>query len=117
MTEKRKKIDTIEQENNQQLEVKEKSLLYCITLNNDELNLDVSNSQQVDNVDEQFHLVQVMSRKTTNVEKKDNYELEVLVCSLEAFKKFRHYLLGIPFKIVTDCQAFVKTIAERIQCR
>ena len=30
------------------------------------------------NVDGQFHLVHVMSRKTTDVEKKDNYELEVL---------------------------------------
>lgn len=54
-----------------------------------------------------------MSRKTTDAErKKHSYELEVLAI-VEALKKFRHYLLGIPFKIVTDCQAFTKTMSKK----
>lgn len=54
-----------------------------------------------------------MSRKTTDAEKKySSYELEALAI-IEALKKFRIYLLGIPFKIVTDCAAFQKTMDKR----
>jgi len=54
-----------------------------------------------------------MSKKTTDTEKKGHsYELEVLGI-VEALKKFRHYLLGIPFKIVTGCQAFTRTMDRK----
>jgi len=51
-----------------------------------------------------------MSRKTTDAEKKyHSYELEALAI-MTAVKKFRIYLLGIKFKIITDCSAFQKTL-------
>lgn len=53
-----------------------------------------------------------MSRKTTDAQKKyHSYELEALAV-MEAVKKFRVYLLGIKFKIVTDCSAFQKTLSK-----
>lgn len=63
--------------------------------------------------DSHFHPTYFMSRKTSDAEKKySSYELEVLAV-IEALKKFRVYLLGIPFKIVTDCAAFQKTMEKR----
>lgn len=54
-----------------------------------------------------------MSRKTTAAEEKYNsYELEVLAV-IEAVKKFRVYLLGQPFKIITDCSAFEMTMRKK----
>lgn len=53
------------------------------------------------------------SRQTTLEERHlHSYELETLaiVCSL---KKFRVYLLGIEFKIVTDCNALRTTLTKR----
>ncbi|GFY68698.1 transposon Ty3-I Gag-Pol polyprotein [Trichonephila inaurata madagascariensis] len=51
-----------------------------------------------------------MSKKTNTAEEKyDSYELEVLAI-IDALKKFRVYLLGQQFKIVTDCSAFQKTM-------
>lgn len=53
------------------------------------------------------------SRQTTPEERHlHSYELETLaiVCSL---KKFRVYLLGIEFKIVTDCNALRTTLTKR----
>jgi transposase InsO family protein len=65
---------------------------------------------QVDPEDDKLHPVYYMSRKTTDAEKNySSYELEVLAV-IEAVKKFRIYLLGQKFKIVTDCQAFLGTI-------
>ncbi|GFT80518.1 retrovirus-related Pol polyprotein from transposon 17.6 [Trichonephila clavipes] len=50
-----------------------------------------------------------MSKNTNTAEEKyDSYELEVLAI-INALKKFRVYLLGQHFKIVTDCSAFQKT--------
>ncbi|GFV56950.1 retrovirus-related Pol polyprotein from transposon 17.6 [Trichonephila clavipes] len=53
-------------------------------------------------------------KKKTNTaeEKYDSYELEVLAI-INALKKFRVYLLGQPFKIVTDCSAFQKTMQKK----
>lgn len=51
-----------------------------------------------------------MSRKTTDAEKR-SYELEALAI-IEAVKKFRVYLLGIRFKIITDCSAFKKMLSK-----
>ena len=42
----------------------------------------------------------------------NSYELEVLAV-IEAVKKFRVYLHGMKFKIVTDCAAFSQTMKKR----
>ncbi|GFW94749.1 transposon Tf2-6 polyprotein [Trichonephila clavipes] len=64
-------------------------------------------------VDGKLHLVQYMSQKTTPAEEKySSYELEVLAV-VNALKKFRTYLLGNHFKIITDCSAFQKTMDKK----
>lgn len=68
---------------------------------------------QRDNDDQQMHPVHYMSLKTSPMEEKyDSYMLEVLAI-MKALEKFRVYLLGIQFKIVTDCEAFTKTLAKK----
>ncbi|GFX00613.1 retrovirus-related Pol polyprotein from transposon 17.6 [Trichonephila clavipes] len=63
--------------------------------------------------DEKLHPVYYMSKKTNTAEEKyDSYELEVLAI-INALKKFRVYLLGQPFKIVTDCSAFQKIMQKK----
>jgi len=47
----------------------------------------------------------VSGRTTPAKERYTSYELEVLTI-IKSLKKLRVYLLGISFKIVTDCQAF-----------
>lgn len=60
-----------------------------------------------------LHPVYFMSKKTTPAERNySSYELEVLAI-VEALKKFRVYLLGTPFKVVTDCSAFEKTMQKK----
>ncbi|GFW43523.1 retrovirus-related Pol polyprotein from transposon 17.6 [Trichonephila clavipes] len=62
-----------------------------------------------------FHPLSIhyFSRKTTvQQEKYSSYELEVLAI-IEALKKFRSYLLGTEFKIITDCNAFQKTMHKK----
>lgn len=51
-------------------------------------------------------------KKTSQQEKLSSYELEVLVV-VEALKEFRNYLLGSKIKIVTDCDAFQKTMFKK----
>ncbi|GFV79579.1 hypothetical protein TNCV_2929631 [Trichonephila clavipes] len=64
--------------------------------------------------DGKLHPVQYMSQKTTPAEEKySSYELEVLAV-VNALKKFRTYLLGNHFKIITDCSAFQKTMDKKI---
>lgn len=61
-----------------------------------------------------FHLVYYLSHKTTEAEKKwCSYELEILAI-IKAIKKFRVYLLGNKFKIITDCPAFQRTSKENL---
>ncbi|XP_076382074.1 uncharacterized protein LOC143260475 [Megalopta genalis] len=62
-------------------------------------------------VDEKhFHPVYFMSRKTSDAERNyHSYELEILAV-IKAVQKFRIYLLGIKFKLVTDCDALRKTL-------
>ncbi|KAH8303935.1 hypothetical protein KR044_000182, partial [Drosophila immigrans] len=56
--------------------------------------------------DGKLHPVHFWSKKASEAEsKKHSYCLEVKAAYL-ALKKFRHYLLGIRFKLVTDCAAF-----------
>lgn len=63
--------------------------------------------------DGMLHPVYFMSRKTTPTEQNyDSYQLEVMAIVV-ALKKFRVYLLGIPFKIVTDCSAFEMTMRKK----
>lgn len=65
---------------------------------------------QKDTPKDSFNLVYYMSRKTTEAEQKLHlYELEILAI-INALKKFRVYFQGIRFKIVTDCDAFRKTL-------
>lgn len=61
----------------------------------------------------ELHPIHYFSRKTNDAEKKySSYELEALAI-IEGVKKFRHYLYGKTFKIVTDCQAFQKTLHKK----
>ncbi|GFW01556.1 retrovirus-related Pol polyprotein from transposon 17.6 [Trichonephila clavipes] len=63
--------------------------------------------------DRKLHPVQYVSQKTTPAEEKySSYELEVLAV-VNALKKFRTYLLGNHFKIITDCSAFQKTMDKK----
>lgn len=63
--------------------------------------------------DGKLHSVQFcISRKTTDPERKySRYELEILAV-IEALKKFREYLLGLQFKIVTGYSAVAKTLEK-----
>ncbi|GFY21707.1 transposon Tf2-11 polyprotein [Trichonephila clavipes] len=63
-----------------------------------------------------FHPLSIhyFSRKTTvQQEKYSSYELEVLAIIEAMEKKFRSYLLGTIFKIITDCGAFQKTMHKK----
>ncbi|GBL80178.1 Transposon Tf2-9 polyprotein [Araneus ventricosus] len=66
--------------------------------------------------DNKFHSVYYMSRKTSETESKyTSFQLEVLAV-IEALKHFRVYLLGIPFKLITDCNAFEQTMSQKDVC-
>lgn len=61
----------------------------------------------------ELHPVHYMSKRTNEAERRySSYELEALAI-VEGVKKFRHYLFGIHFKIVTDCQAFELTLKKK----
>lgn len=56
------------------------------------------------------------NRTTTSAEEKyASYDLEVLAI-VKVLRKFRVYLLGIPFTIVTDCRAFTQTMKKKDLC-
>nr|XP_012146603.1 PREDICTED: uncharacterized protein LOC105663300 [Megachile rotundata] len=66
--------------------------------------------------DGEMYPVYFASGKTTQAEEKyPSYELEVLA-TVKGHKKFRTYLSGIEFKIVTDCKAFALTMKKRDLC-
>lgn len=68
---------------------------------------------QRDPEDNQMHPTYFMSKKTSSTEEKyHSYYLEILAIA-EAVKKFRVYLLGIHFKIVTDCAALTMTLQKK----
>lgn len=68
---------------------------------------------QKSGVDQQLHPVCYMSRKTTDAEKNySSYELEALAV-IHAVKKFRVYLLGTQFLLVTDCKALTQTLEKK----
>uniref|UniRef100_A0AAG5DQ21 RNA-directed DNA polymerase n=1 Tax=Anopheles atroparvus TaxID=41427 RepID=A0AAG5DQ21_ANOAO len=59
-----------------------------------------------------LHPVYFWSKKTSESEaNKHSYTLEAKAVFL-AVKKFRQYLLGLPFKLVTDCAAFKCTLKK-----
>lgn len=63
--------------------------------------------------DGELHPVHYFSRKTSETQSKyTSYELEALAI-VEGVKKFRHYLFGLHFKIVTDCKAFEMTLKKK----
>lgn len=71
---------------------------------------------QRNNEDRLMHPVYYASGKTTPAEERyTSYELEVLAI-VRALRRFRVYLLGIDFKIVTDCRAFALTMAKKDLC-
>lgn len=66
--------------------------------------------------DQLFHSIYYASWKTTKAESRyASYELEVLA-TIKSLIKFRVYLLGISFEIVTDCQAFTLTMNKKDLC-
>lgn len=68
---------------------------------------------QRSNDDDEFHPVYYWSEKTSEHEEKcDSYTLEVLAV-VRAIKKFHVYLIGKHFTIITDCEAFKKTMAKK----
>lgn len=65
------------------------------------------------NDDNLFHPVNYMSTKTSVQEQKWNsYELEVYAVVV-ALRKWRVYLIGMPFTVVTDCKAFNDTMRKK----
>ncbi|XP_066157471.1 uncharacterized protein [Euwallacea fornicatus] len=73
-------------------------------------------SMQKDESDGKVHPIRYANGKTTDAESRYcSYELEVLAI-IKALEKFRAYSLNIPFKIVTDCQAFAATIRKEKLC-
>lgn len=63
--------------------------------------------------DGEMHPVRYLSIKTSETEQKyHSYELEVLAV-VNAVNKFRVYLLGQHFKIITDCKAFTTTMNKK----
>lgn len=63
--------------------------------------------------DRKLHPIFYFSKRTTEVESRyHSYELETLSI-IYALRRFRTYLLGIKFKIITDCQALSLTINKK----
>lgn len=64
-------------------------------------------------VDRKLHPVFYFSKRTTDNESKyHSFELETLAI-IYALRRFRTYLLGLKFKIITDCQALSLTLNKK----
>lgn len=92
--------------------------IYCVG-GETQLHTDASSSGygavllQMQKEDKVFHPIMYFSRKTTDAEAKlHSFELETLAV-VYAIKRFRPYLFGIRFTIVTDCNALKLTLAKR----
>ncbi|CAI6375032.1 unnamed protein product [Macrosiphum euphorbiae] len=57
--------------------------------------------------DNQLHLVHAVSKKTTPEERNYHSSKLELMAVVWSLNKLRHYLIGIKFLIITDCQAIV----------
>lgn len=63
--------------------------------------------------DKLFHPVFFFSKRTDQHEEKlHSFELETLAV-IHALKRFRVYLHGVNFKIVTDCEALINTLKKK----
>lgn len=63
--------------------------------------------------DGKFHPVAYYSKTTSDAESRyHSFELETLAI-IYALRRFRVYLEGIPFKMVTDCNSLTMTLAKR----
>lgn len=63
--------------------------------------------------DHQWHPIFYFSKRTTDAESRyHSFELETLAI-INALKRFRIYLEGIPFTIVTDCNSLAQTLHKR----
>jgi len=63
--------------------------------------------------DQKLHPIFYFSKRTTEIESKyHSYELETLSI-IYALRRFRTYLLGLKFKIITDCQALSLTLNKK----
>jgi len=63
--------------------------------------------------DDKFHPIFYYSHRTTDTESRyHSYELEMLAI-VNAIKRFHVYLLGIHFKIVTDCNSVTLTLQRK----
>lgn len=63
--------------------------------------------------DSRFHPVFYFSKRTTEVESKyHSFELETLAI-VYALRRFRIYLYGIEFKIVTDCNSLTQALKKK----
>lgn len=63
--------------------------------------------------DNKFHPTAYFSKSTTSAESKyHSFELETLAI-IYALRRFRVYLEGIPFKIVTDCSSLTLTLNKK----
>ena len=75
---------------------------------------------QKNSEDELLHSIYYASWETTIVERKYiSYELKIFVIIkviIKILKKFRIYLLGMSFKIMTDCKVFAMTMKKKDTC-
>lgn len=63
--------------------------------------------------DGRLHPVSYFSKRTTGAESRyHSFELETLAI-IYALRRFRVYLEGIPFRIVTDCNSLTQTLSKR----
>lgn len=63
--------------------------------------------------DGKFHPILYFSQRTTSTESKyHSFELETLAI-IYALRRFRVYLEGIPFKIITDCNSLTLTLSKK----
>jgi len=64
-------------------------------------------------IDKQFHPIFFFSKRTTDVESRyHSFELEMLAI-IYSLRRFRVYLRGVNFKIVTDCNALALAIRKK----
>lgn len=84
-----------------------------IELHTDASALGYGNALTQKKQDLKFHPIFYYSKRTTEAESKyHSFELEALAV-INALCRFRVYLQGRPFKIVTDCAALKMTIEKR----
>lgn len=64
--------------------------------------------------DKHFHPIFFYSKRTTPQEEKyHSYELETLAI-VSALRRFKIYLTGIRFKIITDCKSLTLTLSKKM---